>query len=549
MKRIFFLALYILLLIGWSLRSYIQPEMPYTHDGENHLARFANYEISIREKQFPPRFAPNLVNHFGYPVFNFNYPLANILSLPFSFLSIHYETTFKLIVLLSLVSGSLGIYRWTQTLTDRKTLHFVSIMLYMASPYLLNTVIYRGTIGEIMAYGLLPWILFSLQQYTHKNYLRSSTFFVNIALWMLFFLSHNVTVMFSIPIILIYSVFMYKKSTLGYINLATHILIGVFLTLWFWLPALIEKNQTVLDSAGNNQTLSDHFPTLTQLLFSPIEFGFSSLGSIDTFSFSVGSIQIVTILLAIFLVVHLRKKIINSNYSIFLPSLLISILLIFFQLRLSEPLWNIFSFSRFAQFPWRLSLFLSITVIPLFVIIMQSSKKWFLYLIYFLLSIQFISLWQQTPIDFFHKNKEDYIMFSQTTTTQNENMPKTFTFTDTHTWAPTPTILSGNGTSAIKYWSGSRRVYELTLSEKSTIVEPTMNFVGWQSRANSTLLDYINNEDIKGRIAYTLDAGTYTIETKFTEYTPARIIGDSTSIVTICAIVIYSIWCYKSRRR
>src|SRR5258708_2749738 len=85
---IFFLSLFI-------TRIYFHSGFPYTHDGENHLARFANYALAIREIQFPPRFAPNLFNHYGYPVFNFNYPLANILSLPFTFARFNYELTFK----------------------------------------------------------------------------------------------------------------------------------------------------------------------------------------------------------------------------------------------------------------------------------------------------------------------------------------------------------------------------------------------------------------------------------------------------------------------
>ena len=76
MIRKFLLFLVFLLLIFIPTKSYFHEGFPYTHDGENHLARFANYKIALKEGQFPPRFAPNLMSNYGYPVFNFTYPVS-----------------------------------------------------------------------------------------------------------------------------------------------------------------------------------------------------------------------------------------------------------------------------------------------------------------------------------------------------------------------------------------------------------------------------------------------------------------------------------------
>ena len=65
------------------LRQLWLPGFPYTHDGENHLARIANYAVALRQGQFPPRWAPSFWAGYGYPVFNFNYPLLNIAAVPF----------------------------------------------------------------------------------------------------------------------------------------------------------------------------------------------------------------------------------------------------------------------------------------------------------------------------------------------------------------------------------------------------------------------------------------------------------------------------------
>src|SRR5579859_2209261 len=118
----FFILAYAVILVSLVAHVYFHSGFPYTHDGENHLARFASYILSIHEHQIPPRFASNLFNHYGYPVFNFNYPLANMLSLPFSYAHIHYEITFKVIVVLAILFGIFGSKIWMKKLGfDLKT--------------------------------------------------------------------------------------------------------------------------------------------------------------------------------------------------------------------------------------------------------------------------------------------------------------------------------------------------------------------------------------------------------------------------------------------
>src|SRR3989338_10172065 len=74
------------------------PGFPYTHDGENHLARIANYALAIRQGQIPPRWAPSFWAGYGYPVFNYNYPLANILAIPLLALKVPVELSMKILI-------------------------------------------------------------------------------------------------------------------------------------------------------------------------------------------------------------------------------------------------------------------------------------------------------------------------------------------------------------------------------------------------------------------------------------------------------------------
>ena len=112
-SKLFWATLILLVLIGLAVwMPLFKSGMPYTHDGENHLARFANYYIALKEGQFPPRLAPNLMNRYGYPVFNYNYPLANILSVPLTVVKVNLEDTFKILTLLALGLGAIGTWFW-----------------------------------------------------------------------------------------------------------------------------------------------------------------------------------------------------------------------------------------------------------------------------------------------------------------------------------------------------------------------------------------------------------------------------------------------------
>ena len=96
-------------------KSLFHQGLPVSHDANNHVVRFANYYQAVKEFQLPPRWGGNLLNHYGYPVFNFNYPLANLISLPFSFLDFNYQTTFKIINFVFVFLGISGSYYFAKS--------------------------------------------------------------------------------------------------------------------------------------------------------------------------------------------------------------------------------------------------------------------------------------------------------------------------------------------------------------------------------------------------------------------------------------------------
>lgn len=542
--RVGFFLIFALLLSVFCSSLYFNQKFPYTHDGENHLVRFANYKVALKELQLPPRFAPNLVNRYGYPVFNLNYPLANILSVPFSAINVHYELTFKIIVFLSLCSGLMGVYYFTRKYSV--VLSGTAMLFYLSSPYIVNLVYYRGSIGEILSYVLLPWLLLTTQWITNVTFLKQKQLFFSFFIWTLFLLSHNVTAFFGVLLYSLYVLFTYNNNKRVYLHFFVMIATSICLSLWFWLPAFIEKNETVLADAQNNTTYTQHFATINQLLLSPVKFGLSYPGSVDTLSFAAGISQLVLLVVGLaLLVICCFKKTFNTHKQL-VTQLVFPVMILFFQLQSSGYFWSGIPFLSYIQFPWRLGIFLPALLLPLLLTVYTKARTPLRLLLTVIVLLQFICIWQKKPVDYFHRDPIDYELFSQTTTTQNENLPKTFTYTDIGNWRAEPQLISGKGEVTVNTWNGSRRSYHLKLTETSTIAEPTMYYSGWRTTANNKKVAYINNQDIKGRVGFVLEPGEYTIYTRFTEQTYPRVLGDSISFLTLLLCLLYSIKLYKN---
>ncbi len=541
MKKFFALVFFSLLTLI-SCHYFFHPGVPVTHDGNNHLVRFANYKIALRELQIPPRLAPNLLNGYGYPVFNYNYPLANILSLPFSILNFHYETTFKIIISLSVFFAFVGANLFLKSKKFKRNARIFSLLVFALNPYIFTSIIFRGNIGEIMAWSILPWIFYFIEKIkTSQVLLEKNLLFLTISLSLLL-LAHNVTALFACILIGFYLLFNFGRNWSAWKKFIVSFIWAFAIALWFWLPAMLEKNLVTLDDVDLTLNYYKHFPTLSQLIRLPISFGYSYWGSIDSMSFGLGALQLILIFLSLF---YLFKNKAKDNL-VFILALFI---LILGQLPITKPLYDFLPFVKFIQFPWRLTLLISIVLLPISALIFENAKKYWKILLVILTFLQLLQFIKTEPIDYRHKDEIDYDASSETTSVNQENMPKSFTFAFFETKQEPVFILKGAGQVTVKDFFGSYRHYLLQLEEKSIVVESTAFFPGWQSKVNGQKINYLDNEEIKGRIAYELEAGQYEVSTRFTQQTWPRIVGNSVSAFALLLLLFVSFDFWQKDRK
>lgn len=562
----FFTVLFCVLLALLSSKVFLHSGFPVTHDGENHLARFANYKIALKEGQFPPRFAPNLYHRYGYPVFNYNYPLANILSVPFSVVKVPYTFTFKLLVFTSVVLMLYGFWRWLSLFGFSTFPKFLAVLSLAVSPYLLQSIAFRGNIGEVMAMAALVWWLVWVEQtkkvLVHSERLLSKSSLPYIiggaVLLGMFFLSHNVTVLFGTPILMLYTAWRLFEHKHLLIKALLAFSIALGLSVWFWIPALLEQKFIIVSGSDLAKQYQQHFPTLQQLFSAPVHFGYSYIGSIDSLSFAVGLLQLTALFLGLSWLLALLKlrKVSDKQFGKFFIVLLLAAVFTFIlQLAASTFLWETLPLVRFIQFPWRLGLFTTLCCSALVAWIVQQGVRWQVILLSVFALLQVIFAFRIEAIGYFTKQPVEHDLFEQSTTTSNENLPATFKFSDFSSWHPTAVILEGEGNIQVEKWNGSHRLYTVQAATPVTIIEPTMYFPGWHSTVQQDnifeTVEYTDSEDIGGRIAYHLEPGTYRVDTKFTQWTIPRIVGNALTVGTVLGVLltVFMMNVHKARKR
>ncbi|MDP3941478.1 MAG: hypothetical protein Q8Q49_04185, partial [bacterium] len=159
-KRHFYLIL-LIVISCLPLLSFLNPGLPDTHDGVDHVARIANFYQSFSEGNLLPRWAGNLNWGYGHPVLMFLYPLPSYLASMFHFLGASFVDSTKLVFVFSFLASGVGMFLWLTSFTNRRAA-FLGALAYSFGPYRFVDMYVRGAIGEHVAFIFPPLICLSL---------------------------------------------------------------------------------------------------------------------------------------------------------------------------------------------------------------------------------------------------------------------------------------------------------------------------------------------------------------------------------------------------
>lgn len=529
-SKIFILAFIILSVI--PIIALFHSGLPLTHDGQDHVARIANFYQNLTEGNLIPRWAPNLNWGYGHPILEFLYPLPSYIASFFHFFGFSLVDSTKIVFGMGIVLSMIFMYLWLSLFTSRYSALF-GALLYGYAPYRFVDLYVRGDIGENLAFAFIPLVLF----FIYKIYKKSDykfTIFGGVSLAFLI-LSHNaISLMFVLFIVIYVSLLIYLSGFNKQLMLNSFflILIGFGLSVFFWLPALLEGRYTLRDILTVG-AYARHFVSIPRLIYGPWSYGGSG-----QFSVQFGFFQWIA-LLASPLVLY--KSVKNKyNFYFTLALIVFSLMSVFIMLPVSNFVWSRIMLLQNFQFPWRFLAIIVFTTAVLGALVFDKLQNKFNLKYLFILCaiiIVVIGSFYFRPKAYLYKPVSFYTGVYNSTTDTGESSPIWSVRFMEHSPKAHMEIIDGSATIKEVHRTSTNHEYQLIVNKKTLFEENTLYFPGWGIKANGNPLSVqFQNRDYRGQMLFFLDKGNYNVKVEFKE-TKLRAISDAVSAVLLFNIL------------
>ena len=344
-----------------ALWPFIQYGLLGTADGHLHLLRLVLLDHHIEQGMLYPRWVPELVMGYGYPVFHFYGPSTYYLALLLLHgLALSYVqaliSTFGLLI----ITAGFGMYLLAADLFAgqgngrQRWFALVAAVAYMYTPYMLTTVYMRGAIAEVGAQALLPWIFWSFRRLLTApqpaRYLLPAALFLGCLA-----ITHTITLIFAPPVLLLYLITVWLTDPVTRQAPGRHLgwaiaggLAAMGSSSFFWVPLIFERSY-LADTAYEISARFIHENVWTWQTFLDWHWPFEYTLSVP---FQIGATQLGLAMLGFLL---LRRRTGEWWYwALLIPLLSIAIS------RPLLPVWLDSDVLLTAQFPWRLLTMMSV---------------------------------------------------------------------------------------------------------------------------------------------------------------------------------------------
>lgn len=532
MKKLL-LSLFIVFVVAFFAgKALLVPGFPPTHDGEYHIIRFYEFDKVLRDGTIYPRWAPDLNNGFGVPLFNFVYPLPNYMASFFHFLGFSFIDSFKLSLFSGIVLGGIFCFLWTRIFWGNRG-GILSAIFYLYSPYYFLDVYIRGSVGEVWALGLFPGFLWAITSYIYNK--RHQYGLLSIIFLSLVIFSHNILGLLFFVFAILYIVFLLliRKEKKKILFRCLYVLVfSLLITAIFWLPALAEKQYVTGLQIYN---VKENFPELYQLLIPSWGSDFSGDTIAGQMSFQIGIANLLIIGLTVLLVpLWLKRK----TYFLLVMFFLLNIFFVFYlMLRDSAFVWDVFPLMNYFQFPWRL---LSIEILlcaflagSIVFILRFTVIGVFLAIVSILLSIGYANpAYYHDRTDHYYTTRSNFI----DGTNSPGNLFNTIWFDKEKKKSGDGFVLT-NSTETIKSIVISSTVYKIHLvaAKDVQLLVNTAYFPGWEAQIDGHHVRVERSYD--GLIRIPVPSGEHFVQVSFTD-TMIRSIASLLTMVT-CVVLLF----------
>lgn len=543
MKKQYFLI--IILVSLFASQKLFNPQFYTSHDGGGHIIRLGEFDEALREGQFPVRLAKRINYGLGYPFFNFNYPLIYYLGEGIHLLGFSFVDSFKVLLILSVILGGLGIYLWLAPCFGELAA-LTSAIFYILVPYRFLNLYVRADVAESWGLAILPLVFLAIDRlFSGKKKLNFG--FVTTAAILI--LCHNITALLGLGLAIAYFVFklyLHKNKRMHVENFLTSLIVVLLLTAFFWLPAIAESSLTKLVEL--TEDYSHFFPSLRELIYSPWGFGAYKQGNIPgKMSVQIGLVQeaISIVALFVFLKHLIVKQKLKEQEKMIIFFGIVGLISLFFALPVSKPLWNNLPLFKYVQLPWRLVGYLGLVAAVAagyFINQLKTSPLKFLAMITLLTALIYTNRNHIRVNQYI--NIENPFLASETygpsTTSKDEHMPRLAPRVYREPVKEGEVMPPSAGSSQRLIWKSNYHLFEVKLATVAAFRDNTSYFPGWQAAVDGKAWTIDFKNDDYYRLKINLPAGIHRVEFFFGE-TTNRLIADLISILTATSLIIFAI--------
>ncbi len=520
----------------------------YGASDDIHIAWLYEMDRVIKMGQIPPRFVPDLSFGFGYPLFNFVFPLPFYISEIFHLLGMSLVDSIKTLFFLSIPLSFISMYYFLKKFTN-SYLGILGGLIYVYTPYRATDLYIRGAIGEIWAFALLPLIALSVVELGLSKKLNPKWIAVGGLSLGCLILTHNITAYMFFPMLIVFWVILLvtKKGFLAskLINFAGFIAVGLLSSLYFWLPAILESKLFKYDTVFNYK---DHFPTIKQLVTPYFGYGASVPGPYDGMSFFIGTINLVLATAAPLFLFLFWRRYSSIQRGLLMWALAVLAFAVFMMNYRSSWVWDHFPLIGYFQFPWRFLILTTFTT-PLFVILLEKLPKYKVICTVLIALTLLLNFSYFRPQDFLGRSDkyflDRYIPVPQASAAYLETREEYLrlpVYTNIRPEQNYPRVFPQTGITQVTELNGLDALITTYYPKELIINYNKYYYPGWSGEIDGKRVELSAAEPF-GQVSIKVPEGKHTIKIYFSETNQKRILD----IISLLAIIFSFLLIFKGK--
>lgn len=506
----------------------IHAGLPITHDGQDHVARIANFHQNLVEGNLIPRWAGNLNWGYGHPILEFLYPLPSYIASFFYSIGFSLADSTKIVFGIGMFSSLVFMYLWLSQFLSKYASVFGAV-LYTYAPYRFVELYVRGDIGENLAFALVPLVLFFMYRvYKFNKFYDAAWGAISLAFLIL---AHNAISLMMVPFIFSYGLLLLYLSKSKLNVLMSLLFVGIMgfgLSAFFWVPGLLEGKYTLRDIVTKNGYIN-RFVSLGDLVFGKWNYG--------DFTVQYGIFPWIAIIFSPFVFIKNIKD--KEKKVLIIFSILYVLLATFLMLSLSNFIWSNIMLLQNFQFPWRFLAIIVFSTSILGALLADSIPRKLTpaFVIFSILIVIIISSFYIKPKGYLHKPEDFYTGIYHSTTDTGESAPIWSIRFMEKTPRASLEVIDGKADINNLERKSTYHKYKVDVKEETIFQENTLYFPGWEIIVDGKPINIdfqlaYNN----GIMRFGLDEGMHIVEVSYKE-TKLRLFADIISIVSALCVL------------